>query len=292
MHHDEEKDFSTAFAVGIGLNTIYVIVEGVYGFKVNSSSLLADAGHNLSDVASLIIAWGASRISKRRATNKYTYGLRKSTILASMVNGLLIVAASVFILMDAFQKIKDPVSVPGDTLMWVAGVGIIVNTGTALLFMKGRKRDLNIQGAFLHMAADAAVTFGVLLGGLAMKLTAEYWIDPVLSFIIVGVILYSAWGLLSDSVNLALDAVPENIDIEKVEEHLQLLPGVEEVHDLHIWALSTTENACTVHLVIPEGYNDEFLVSVRESLRDKFGIGHSTIQVERTFFDEEYRGPD
>ena len=292
MQGQKRQDFSKAFALGIVLNTAYVMVEAFYGFRINSSSLLADAGHNLSDVVSLVIAWAATGISKRRSTNRHTYGLKKSTILASMANGLLIVGASVFILIDAFGKIENPQPIPGEILMWVAGVGILVNTGTALLFMKGRKTDLNIKGAFLHMAADAAVTLGVLLGGLTMKLTGEFWIDPILSFVIVGVILYSAWGLLSDSLNLALDGVPENIDVDKVAAYLRSFEMVEEVHDLHIWALSTTETACTVHLVVPQGHSDDFLVMVRDSLRDEFGIGHSTIQVEKTFFDEEYRKPD
>lgn len=287
-HSNTKKDFGKAFAIGIGLNTIYVAIEVFYGLAVDSSALLADAGHNASDVLSLILAWAAIWISKKKPTGKYTYGLRKTTILASMINGLLIVGASGFILYDAIQKIQSPIPIPGNTIMIVAGIGLVVNTGTALMFVKG-KNDLNIKGAFLHMAADAGVTLGVLIGGLVMKFTGAYWVDPALSFVIVAVILYGAWGLLSDSVMLAIDAVPKNIDLTKVKEFLQGFDKVEEVHDLHVWALSTTETALTAHLVIPNGCNDYYIFKIRKELNEEFGIEHCTLQVEKTFLDDEYR---
>jgi cobalt-zinc-cadmium efflux system protein len=205
-----------------------------------------------------------------------------------MINGLLIVGASGFILYHAIHKLQSPGPVPGNTIMIVAGVGLAVNTGTALLFMKGRE-DLNIRGAFLHMAADAGVTMGVLAGGLVIRYTEAYWVDSALSVVIVAVILYGAWGLLSDSVKLAIDAVPKDIDLNKVKGFLMGFEKVEEVHDLHVWALSTTETALTVHLVIPEGSDDHYIFNIRKELYDEFGIDHCTIQVERTFADDEYR---
>lgn len=287
-HSHENKNFGKAFAIGIGLNSLYVAVEAFYGFTVNSSALLADAGHNTSDVFSLILAWAAIWISKKKPSGKYTYGLRKTTILASLFNGLLIIIASGFILWDAIQKIQNPIEIPGNIIMIVAGVGLIVNTGTALMFMKGQD-DLNIKGAFLHMAADAGVTLAVLIGGLVMKFTGAYWVDPVLSFLIVGVILYGTWGLLSDSVKLAIDAVPENIDLDEVKLFLEKIECVEEVHDLHIWAMSTTETALTAHLVIPEGHDDQLLYDIRDKLHKMFEITHTTLQVEKEWKDDEYR---
>ncbi len=287
-HNHTSKNYRKAFAIGIGLNTLYVAVEAFYGFAVNSSALLADAGHNMSDVFSLILAWAAIWISTKKPSGKYTYGLRKSTILASLFNGLLIVIASGFILWDAIQKIQNPIEIPGNTIMIVASIGLIVNTGTALMFMKGQD-DLNIKGAFLHMAADAGVTLAVLIGGLVMKYTGAFWVDPVLSFLIVGVILYGTWGLLSYSVKLAIDAVPEKIDLNEVKHFLEKIECVEEVHDLHIWAMSTTETALTAHLVIPNGCEDQLLYDIREKLHDMFEITHTTLQVEKGWDDYQYR---
>lgn len=288
-HTHSSINYGKAFGIGIALNTIYVGFELYYGFSVNSTALVADAGHNASDVLSLILAWAAIWVATKRPSGKYTYGLRKTTIMASMINGILIIGASVLIAWDAIQKFQDPVEVPGSIVMIVAGIGLIVNTGTAFLFYKDQKRDLNIKGAFLHMAADAAVTLGVLLGGLGLKYTSLTWIDPVLGLVIVVVILYSAWGLLSDSVKLALDAVPKDIDQEEVKQYLEELEGVEEVHDLHIWAMSTTETALTAHLVIPEEHNEEFLYKTREKLHHKFEITHTTLQVEKDYRDDAYR---
>jgi len=292
MAHDHShgsQNHGKAFGIGVALNSIYVAVELYYGFVANSSALLADAGHNASDVFSLILAWAAIKIATKRPSKRYTYGLRKTTILASMINGLIIIAAAGLIAWDAIQKFQDPSEISGNIVMIVAAIGLVVNTGTAFLFWKGSKGDLNIRGAFLHMAADAGVTLGVLLGGLAIKYTGLTWIDPALSLVIVLVILYSAWGLLRDSVKIAIDAVPKNIDIDRVEGFLMNVEGVEEVHDLHIWAMSTTETALSAHLVVPDGHEDQFLYDIREQLHDKFEITHTTLQIEQGFGDKEYR---
>lgn len=288
-HDHGVKNYGKAFAIGIGLNILYVLVEAFYGFSVNSSALLADAGHNTSDVLSLGLAWAATWASGKRPSGDYTFGLRKTTIMASLVNGVLIMAAGGIIVYDAIRKLQNPVEIPGNIIMIVAGIGIVINTVTALLFMKGQKGDLNIKGAFLHMAADAGVSVGVVIGGFLIKKTGITWIDPILSFVIVAVIAYSAWGLLSDSVKLALDAVPAHIEIDEVEQFLKSKKGVEEVHDLHIWAMSTTETALTAHLIMPQGQSDEFLYRLREELHDKFEIGHTTIQVEKAWGDKEYQ---
>ncbi len=287
-HSHGVKNFGKAFAIGIGLNVIYVVVEVFYGLSVDSSALLADAGHNTSDVLSLVLAWAATWAARKRPSGDYTYGYRKTTIMASLINGVLIIAAGGIIVYDAILKLQNPVEIPGNIIMIVAGIGVVINTITALLFMKGQKGDLNIKGAFLHMAADAGVSLGVVLGGLIIKLTGITWIDPILSFIIVAVIVYSAWGLLRDSVKLALDAVPEEIDLKDVNSYLKSIEGVEEVHDLHVWAMSTTETALTAHLVVPEGQSDEFLYKIREELHDRFEITHTTLQIENDFGDEGY----
>lgn len=288
LHSHSSGNYGKAFGIGILLNTIYIVVEVVYGITSNSSALLADAGHNTSDVLSLILAWAATWAASKRPKGDYTYGYKKSTIMASLINGLLIFAAGGIIIYDAIRKLQNPVEIPGNVIMIVAGVGVVINTFTALLFMKGQKGDLNIKGAFLHMAADAGVSLGVVIGGLLIKTTGLDWIDPVLSFLIVGVIVYGAWGLLRDSVKLALDAVPNKIEIDKVKEYLESIDGVEEVHDLHIWAMSTTETALTAHLVVPEGQDDRFLFKVREELHDKFEITHTTLQIENEFGDQQY----
>ncbi|MGB7784995.1 MAG: cation diffusion facilitator family transporter [Salinimicrobium sp.] len=287
-HSHSSQNYGKAFGIGILLNTIYIVVEVIYGLTSNSSALLADAGHNTSDVMSLVLAWAATYAATKQPGGDYTYGYKKTTIMASLINGLLIFAAGGIIIYDAIRKLQNPVEVPGNVIMIVAGVGVVINTVTALLFMKGQKGDLNIKGAFLHMAADAGVSLGVVIGGLLIKNTGLNWIDPVLSFIIVAVIVYGAWGLLRDSVKLALDAVPNDIEIAKVKAYLESIDGVEEVHDLHIWAMSTTETALTAHLIVPEGQDDRFLYRVREDLHDKFEITHTTLQVENDFGDEQY----
>lgn len=289
-HHTHSSSaYGPAFLVGIGLNSVYIAVEVFYGLRLNSSALLADAGHKLSDVISLGLSALAILLAGKQASWRYTFGYRKSTVLASLVNGLLITIASGLILWDALLKVQAPAEVPGIPLMLVAGVGLLVNTGTALLFWQGQQDDLNIRGAFLHMAADAGVTASVILGGLLIKLTGAYWIDPVLILLIVGVILYSAWPLLAESVRLVLDGVPRGIDPQAVKTYLEALDCVQEVHDLHIWPLSTTETALTAHLVIPDGCPDDFLYRTRDTLETLFGISHSTLQVEHTLADDQYR---
>ncbi len=286
-HHDNGKvSHGKAFAIGIGLNVIFVIIEVVYGWLANSSALLADAGHNLSDVFGLVFAWLAAWLASKKPSERYTYGLRKTTILVSVLNALLLFGASGAILYHAIQTLKSGQSVTGETIIWVAAVGIVINTATALLFIRGQKDDLNIRGAFLHMAADAAVSLGVVVAGLLVSFTGRNWIDPVTSFIIVVVIIWGTWKLFRDSLRLALDAVPRGINLDEVKEFLSDQQGVEDVHDLHIWAMSTTRNALTVHLVIPGGNTDEFLFDIRDKLRDKFDIEHSTIQVEKSRQDD------
>ncbi|AVR45169.1 cation transporter [Christiangramia fulva] len=289
-HSHTPSTHGKAFAIGITLNIAYVIVEVFYGLSINSSALLADAGHNTSDVLSLVLAWAATWAAQKRPSGDYTYGYRKTTIMASVINGALIIAAGGIITYDAILKLQNPVEIPGNIIMIVAGIGVVINTLTALLFMKGQKGDLNIKGAFLHMAADAGVSLGVVIGGLVIKLTGITWIDPVLSFVIVAVIVYSAWGLLRDSVKLALDAVPQEIDIQEVNNYLKSINGVEGVHDLHIWAMSTTETALTAHLIVPGGQDDNFLYKIREELHEKFEITHTTLQIENDFGDDAYCG--
>lgn len=279
-NHSHAQTYGKAFAIGIGLNVAYVIVEVAYGLLINSSALLADAGHNTSDVFSLVFAWFAMAVAQKRPAKRYTFGLRRSTILVSILNALLLFGAAGVIGWEAYQKILEPVEVAGTTVMIVAGIGLVINTATALLFMKGQKEDLNIKGAFLHMAADAGVSLGVVISGLLINLTGAMWIDPLTSFVILIVIVYGTWGLFIDSINLALDAVPKDIDYEEVESFLEDHEEVESIHDLHIWAMSTTENVLSVHIVLKSGKTDEFLKEIKEELREQFNIHHSTIQVE------------
>lgn len=284
--HISSSAQNRAFAIGIGLNIAFVGVEVFYGLLANSSALLADAGHNASDVLSLIFAWTAIGLASLRPKGKYTYGLRKTTILVSILNAVLLFAAVVAIAWDAIGKLQDPEPVAGNKVMIVAGIGIIINTVTALLFMKGQENDLNIRGAFLHMAADAGVSIGVVIAGLLIKLTGAHWIDPLMSFIIIVVILWGTWRLFTESLDLALDAVPKNIDIDQVHDYLLSKEGVTDVHDLHVWAMSTTQVALTTHLVIPEGNTDKFIADLQQELQTKFGIGHSTFQVEKEKVDD------
>jgi cobalt-zinc-cadmium efflux system protein len=285
MTHDHSHapaNYNTAFGLGIALNVVYVVVEVIVGLAINSVALLADAGHNTSDVVSLMLAWGATYLSTLPPSSRRTYGLRKTSILASLTNAIILLIVIGAIAWEALRRFTHPQAVPGGTVMWVAGVGAVVNTATALLFMKGRKGDVNIKGAFLHMAADAGVSVGVLLAGLAISLTGLLWIDPMVSLLIVVVITVGTWGLLRDSINLAMDAVPGDIDPEAVRRYLGQQPGVTEVHDLHIWAMSTTENALTAHLVAPAGTGDDsFLSRIADELHHKFEISHTTIQLER-----------
>jgi cobalt-zinc-cadmium efflux system protein len=280
-HSHAPADFGRAFLIGTTLNLAFVIVEGAAGILTDSMALLADAGHNLSDVLGLLIAWGGASLARRPASRRFTYGLRSSTILAALANAVLLLFAAGAIALEASRRFAAPPPVEGSTVMIVAGIGILINTATALMFARGRKGDINIRGAYLHMAADAAVSAGVVAGGALMLWTGAAWIDPALSLIIVAVILWSTWGLLRDSLTMALHAVPPGIDPEKVESALAALPGVSRVHDLHIWPMSTTEVALTAHLLMPGGHpGDTFLHDAEHRLQHDFGIGHATLQIE------------
>lgn len=274
-------DFGKAFAIGIGLNLAIVCIEIIFGFITNSSSLLADAGHNASDVVSLIFAWTASWLASRKPDKKYTYGLGRATILVSILNALLLIVAVVIIGVDAFRKIQNPVPVIGNTIMVVAAIGMFINAFTAFLFMKGRKGDLNIKSIYMHLVADAIISLGVVITGLAISITGFFWIDVVMSFVIILVILWGIIPILFDSVNLMLDAVPKNIDIEEVKTCLTSIDGLTDIHDLHIWALSTKECAFSAHLIITHNQHDQLICEVQTKLRDRFQIGHVTLQIEK-----------
>ena len=282
-HSHAPADFGRAFAIGVVLNTAFVIVEATYGFLSGSMALIADAGHNLSDVLALLLAWGASIAAKRAPTQRFTYGYKSSTILAALANAGLLLVAIGAILFETLHRISEPAPVEGMTVVIVASIGIMINGGTAMLFMRGQKDDLNIRGAYLHMAADALVSVGVVVAGLAIIFTGSNWIDPLTSLVIVAVIAWGTWGLLKDSVKLGLLGVPEGISELHVREFLSDLPGVEAVHDLHIWPMSTTETALTAHLVIPGGHpGDAFLHDISEELAHHHRINHATIQIEQT----------
>ena len=281
-HGHVPANYDKAFAIGIALNASYVVVGAVFGVLSGSLALVADAGHNLTDVLSLLLAWGASRLSQLQPTRRYTYGLRSSSILASLVNAIILLIAVGAIAWEAIRRFNQPHQIPGGTIMAVAALGVVINAATALLFVKGRDSDLNIKGAFLHMAADAGVSLGVVIAGFAVIKTGFSWIDPVTSLVIVAIIAVGTWGLLRDSACLALQAVPPGIDANKVKEYLAALPEVVSVHDLHIWPMSTTETALTAHLEMPNGNaGDKFLHDVCKHLHDEFKIEHSTIQIEQ-----------
>lgn len=280
-HSHAPASFGRAFAIAITLNIAFVAIEAAAGFWYNSVALLADAGHNLSDVLGLLIAWIGAELSKRPASARFTYGLRSSSILAALTNAVLLFIAVGVILVETIRRFNEPATVPGATVMLVAGVGIVVNLGTALLFVKGGKSDINTRGAFLHMAVDAAVSAGVVIAGLAMLLTGKAWIDPAISLIIVAIILWSTWGLFTESLRMTLQAVPTSIDPTAVVATLNAQPGVAKVHDLHIWPMSTTETALTAHLVMPDGHpGDAFLMELRQRLERDHGINHTTVQIE------------
>lgn len=280
--HHAPASFNRTFAIGVGLNVVFVVIETVCGFWSHSVALLADAGHNLSDVLGLVIAWVAAWMSAVGPNERRTYGLRRSSILAALLNALILLVATGGIAWEAVRRLTETAPVEGTTMMIVAAVGVLINGTTALLFMSGRHHDLNVRGAFLHMAADAGVSLGVVVSGALIAWRGWTWVDPVASLLIVAAILVSTWGLLFESINLALDAVPKGIDPALVREYLLQLPGISDVHDLHIWGMSTTETALTVHLVKPDGQiNDAFLAEVEQTLRSRFGILHPTIQLEQ-----------
>ena len=280
-HEHAPADFGKAFTIGIGLNSGFVLAEAAFGFLSNSTALLADAGHNLSDVLGLLVSWGAASLAQRAPAGRFTYGLRGSSILAALFNAIFLLVSVGAVGWESILRLMEPEPVAGFTVMIVAGIGIAINVATALMFARGRKTDINIEGAFLHMAADAAVSLGVVLAAGFVLWTGWNWIDPAMSLVICLVILWSTYGLLRSSVNMSLNAVPSGIDVDAVRTFLQGLPGVAQVHDLHVWPLSTTETALTCHIVIPSGHpGDRFLVDAAHELAHDFKIGHSTIQIE------------
>ena len=274
-------DFGRAFAIGVTLNTAYVVAQVAFGLFANSVALLADAAHNLGDVLSLVLAWAASVLVKRRPSGHFTYGLRKTSVLAALANAVLLVFVTGAIAWEAVHRFLAPSPVEGWTVVWVAALGILVNGGTAMLFFRGRDSDLNIRGAFMHMAADAVVSLGVVIAGIAIIVGGWTWLDPVASLVISAVILWGTWDLLRDSVRMSLDAVPRGIHLTEVREYLDGLEGVTEVHDLHVWPMSTTETALTAHLLMPAGHpGDDYLMRVCEELKSRFRIHHTTVQIE------------
>jgi cobalt-zinc-cadmium efflux system protein len=280
-HSHVPKDFGPAFALGAALNIGFVIVEVTAGFLANSMALVADAGHNLGDVLGLLMAWGASVLVKRRPTLRFTYGFGSSTILAALANAVLLLVAVGAIALEAVQRLIEPTPVVGSTMIIVATIGILINGFTAWLFASGGDRDVNIRGAYLHMVADAAVSLGVVFVGIGVLLTGWNWLDPLVGLIIAAVIVWGMWGLMRDSIRLAMHGVPVSIDAEKVQARLSALPGVVSIHDLHIWPMSTTETALTCHFVMPDGHpGDAFIKKTAKMLHDEFEIRHATLQFE------------
>ncbi|BBC25239.1 cation diffusion facilitator family transporter [Pseudanabaena sp. ABRG5-3] len=279
--HPAPANYSQAFIIGFILNVGFVVTEFGFGFFSNSVSLIADAAHNLSDVLGLVISWVAILVSRRKPSSRYTYGWRKSSILATFLNAIFLLVTTGGIVWEAIQRLLEPSSkVEGGVIIVVAAIGIVINTATALLFASGSKGDLNIRAVFLHMAADALVSLGVVLAGIAIIFTKWFWLDPIFSLVISALIIFSTWELLKDSFNLAIDGVPNDVDERAVRTYLSELDGVTGVHDLHIWNMSTVETALTAHLVMPTGHSDEFLAQISRELQQHFAIAHSTLQIE------------
>ena len=286
-HAHAPPDFGRAFAVGIALNLGFVIAEAVFGFLANSMALLADAGHNLSDVLGLVVAWAGTAMARRASSPRFTYGLKKASILAALINGLFLLVAVGAVGAEAIRRLFDPAPTDGATVIVVAAIGILINGATALMFARGRESDINIRGAYLHMAADAAVSGAVVFAGLLILWTGQRWVDPVMSLAVAAVILWGSLGLMRESVGMSLMGVPSGIDVDEVEAALGELDGVETVHDLHVWPLSTTETALTAHLVAPDvASTDALLSAARTMLHDRFRIEHCTLQIERTHLED------
>ena len=281
-HTHQVEDYSRAFAIGIALNIGFVIVEAVYALRANSMALFSDAGHNLSDVLGLLVAWAGAAMARKSSSARFTYGFKKASILAALINALFLLVAVGAIAAEAIRRLAEPAPTQGKVVMIVAAIGVAVNGVTAMLFARGQSNDINIRGAFLHMGADAAVSAAVVVAGLAILMTGQQWIDPVMSLIVAAVILWSSFGLLKESVWMSLAGVPSGISLDAVEVELAGIDGVEEVHDLHVWPLSTTETALTAHVVAPKVKStDRLLKQIRSMVHERFGIDHSTIQVER-----------
>lgn len=298
-HHEHEhdhgmnlKNVNLSFIIAVTANLLFTVFEAVYAVIANSVSLLGDAGHNLCDVLGLLLAWGATYLASKKANDLYSYGYRRTTILAAIINSIILVFAALYIAFESFEKLLSPSPVGEIAMMIVAGIGIVVNAGTAMLFVKGRKSDLNLKGAFLHLAYDALISAGVVVAAIIIYFTGWLWIDPMVGLLIVFVILAGTWGLLRDSVSLILDAVPQGIDRGAVHRFLQEITGVSQVHDLHIWAMSTYENCLTAHLVMPENTlwdSEDGYAAIGSSLKERFNIHHVTLQIEK---DLECTNPD
>ena len=285
--HAEPRDFSRAFAVGIALNVAIVAIEATYGFLADSMALISDAGHNLSDVLGLVIGWAGAVMAKRSPSPRFTYGLKKASILAALINSLFLLVAVGAIAAEAIRRLFYPVHAEAQTMIWVAAVAIVGNVLTAMLFARGRSRDINVRAAYQHMAADAAVSAAVVFAGLVILWTGQQWVDPVMSLAVAAVILWGSAGLMKESVGMSLMGVPSGIDVDVVELELAGLDGVETVHDLHVWPLSTTETALTAHLVAPDiDSTDDLLARARRMLHDRFGIEHCTLQIERVHLED------
>jgi cobalt-zinc-cadmium efflux system protein len=281
-NHHHDQSYGNTFFVAVALNTVFLTIEAFYGFVANSTALIADAGHNLSDVLGLLLAWGAIYFAKKQPEGRYTFGLRGSTIIAALGNAAFLLVACGAIAVEAVHRFSETTPVAGATVSIVAGIGILVNGISALMLSKGSKDDINIRGAYLHMLADAAISFGVVLSGITIIYTGWGWLDPLVSILISVAIVHSTWGLLKESLKLAINAAPESVRLDHIEQYLRSLKGVTDVHDLHVWAISTTENALTVHLVMPDGYpSDLFVDSIAKELLVSHNIHHSTIQVEQ-----------
>jgi cobalt-zinc-cadmium efflux system protein len=291
-HGPGPNNYGRAFALAIALNVGFVITEAIFGWRADSLALLADAGHNLTDVAGLVLAWGGLLAAGLRPNGRHTYGWQRASILASFGNALLLLVVMGVLIWEALHRLRAPVPVAGPTIMIVAAIGVVVNGATALLFMSGRKSDLNIRGAFLHMGADALVSLGVVAAGALYVRTQWQWLDPVTSLLIAAVIVLGTWSLFRQSLHLLLDGVPDAIELGQVETYLRSLPGVDDVHDLHVWATSTSGTALTAHLVMPTGYpGPEFFVATAAALHDRFEVTHPTIQVETTLLDDDCAPP-
>lgn len=281
-HHQDDVSYTRAFVIGIGLNVVLVAVELGYGMAVESLALIADAVHNLSDVAALLIAFTAELLARRATTRRRTYGYDKATILASLIGAILLLAAMGSVIWEAVHRLREPQVVLPWPLIVVAGIATVINVATAMLFISGSKKDLNIRAAFLHMAADAAVSIGVVVGGIIILATGWLWVDPALSLAIAAVVILGTWSLFRESLALTLDAVPTNIDLDEVRQFLLSLEGVTDLHDLHVWGISSRDAALTVHLVMPDSSPDDtFLRTTASQLRQKFSINHPTIQFEQ-----------
>lgn len=280
-HGHGAVSYNRAFLIGIALNIGFVVVEATFGWKTNSLALLADAGHNLSDVLGLVLAWGGMWMARLQPNDQHTYGWQRASILAALVNALILLVAMGSMAWEAISRLSAPLPIEGQTVMLVAAVGVLVNGVTAWLFMSGGRSDLNIRGAYLHMAADTLVSLGVVAGGAIYLWSGWLWLDPVLSLMIAVLIVFGTWSLFSQSLHLAFDGVPAGVDLAQVRDCLAEFEGVREVHDLHVWAMSSSESAMTVHLVMPDGHpGDEFLIKLSGVLHDRFDIEHATIQIE------------